>query len=269
MADNHTLKSHRLSVVLAVHNEEKNLTKCLQPIAKVADEIVIADGDSTDKTVSIAKKFGAKVISTTNKANFHINKQMAMDAAKGDLVLQLDADEVLDDQLVQFIDQLKHPESNISKQNQHFAAWWIKRKNFFLGRWLSRGGHYPDPVIRLYWAGKAKLPQKDVHEQMIVDGKVGWADGHMLHYSNPSFSDYLQKFDRYTSFKAHQLKDAGVKTTFESSLKYLIWLPSVTFFMMYFRHRGFVDGLPGFVFAAWSGLHHVVAFLKLWELNNT
>ena len=91
-----------ISVVLAVHNEEANLPRCLDSVKDFADEIVIVDGESTDKTLEIARQYKAIVISTTNKANFHINKQMAMDAAKGNLVLQLDADEAVDEELKRF-----------------------------------------------------------------------------------------------------------------------------------------------------------------------
>src|SRR5258708_7211388 len=138
-----------LSVVLATHNEEKNIVRCLESVKDLADEIIIVDGESTDKTVELAKKLGAKVISTTNKTNFHINKQMAMDAAKGDLVLQLDADEVIDKELYNFIFELKKSSDKESAIN----AWWLKRKNFFLGTFLRKGGQYPDPSIRLYRKG--------------------------------------------------------------------------------------------------------------------
>ncbi len=168
-----------LSVVLAVHNEELNLSKCLQSIAKIADEIIVVDGESTDRTVSIAKEFGAKIIVTTNKSNFHINKQIAMDAAKGDLVLQLDADEVVDDELAKYIVSI---EQNKVDVNQEISAWWIPRKNYFLGAFLTKGGQYPDMVIRLYRNGKAALPQKDVHEQMTATGPVSTVKGHIIHY---------------------------------------------------------------------------------------
>ncbi|MCA9368741.1 glycosyltransferase family 2 protein, partial [Candidatus Woesebacteria bacterium] len=157
-----------LSVVLAVHNEEKNLKMCLDSVKKIADEIIVVDGESTDNSVKIAKKYKAKVISTANKPNFHINKQMAMDAAKGDLVLQLDADEEVDEELEKYIVAIH--KNILAKQPSDFSAWWIKRKNLFLGRFLTKGGQYPDAVIRLYVRGKARLPQKDVHEQMLVDG---------------------------------------------------------------------------------------------------
>ncbi|HEX7017947.1 MAG TPA: glycosyltransferase family 2 protein [Patescibacteria group bacterium] len=252
-----------LSVVLAVHNEEKNLARCLEAVKDIADEIIVVDGESTDDTVKIAKQFKAKVIKTTNKANFHINKQMAMDAAKGDLVLQLDADEVVDDELKAFIKKLKSAVSETLASD--IKAWNIKRKNLFLGRWLAKGGQYPDPSIRLYVNGFAKLPQKDVHEVMTVDGQVGWADGHLLHYANPTFTDYLRKWNTYTSFKASQLQESKVKISFFSAVEYLFWKPLTTFFGLYIRHRGYVDGLAGFIFAMMSGLHHPMAYLKLWE----
>ncbi len=251
------------SVVLTTHNEEANLKRCLIAVKNFSDEIIVVDGESTDGTVALAKSLGAKVISTTNKANFHINKQIAMDEAKGDLILQLDADEVVDEELANFIKRLISQNTSDIKE----SAWWIRRKNYFMGQFLKKGGQYPDPVIRLYKKGKAKLPQKDVHEQMVVDGEVGWAEGHLLHYGNPSFSDYLRKFNTYTSFKAQQLSDRGVKISFLNSCNYLVFMPLSTFLSLYLRHKGFVDGVPGLVFALFSGFHHFVAYLKLWEMT--
>lgn len=275
-----------LSIVLATYNEEKNIKLALDSavIRTIADEIIVVDGCSSDKTREIAKSLGAKVIKTTNKPNFHINKQMAMDEAKGDLVLQLDADEVVDEKLGSFISELKREIENLKKvesksdtknqtnwtkewQKNNPVAWEIPRKNLFLGSWLKKGGQYPDPVIRLYINGFARLPQKDVHEQMEVDGKIGWAQGHLFHYANPTFSDYLRKFNTYTSFKAQQLSDAGLRINLFNSINYIIFKPIKTFLQLFIRHRGYVDAIPGFVFAVMSGLHHLFAYLKLWELR--
>jgi glycosyltransferase involved in cell wall biosynthesis len=253
------------SVVLATHNEEKNLAKCLRSIKDLADEIIVVDGESTDRTLEIAKSLGAQIFSTTNKKNFHINKQMAMDKAKGDLILQLDADELVDEELKKFIQRILH--SLEKKEKLEVVAWWIKRKNFFCGRWLSKGGQYPDPVIRLYLKNKAHLPAKDVHEQMQVDGKTATADGHLLHYSNPSFNDYWRKFQTYTSFKAQQLRDENLKVSIISLAKYLIFMPLKTFFMIYLRHKGFVDGWQGLVFAFFSALHHPIAYIKFMKIK--
>jgi len=259
-----------LSVVMAVHNEAEVIDRCLKSIVDLADEIIIADGESTDETVKIARKFNSKIIATTNKSNFHINKQMAMDAAQGRLVLQMDADEVVDEQLQANIQQLKNQVAQLSiDQLATFQprGWWLKRRNYFMGRFLAKGGQYPDPVIRLYLNGSANLPQKDVHEQMVVDGEVGWAEGHLLHFSTPDLSVYMRKANTYTSFTAEQLFKQGVRPSFELAVQYLIFKPVITFFSIYLRHRGYVDGIPGFGFALLSAWHHPLALLKLWELH--
>lgn len=250
-----------LSVVLAVHNEEKTLPTCLTAVARLADELIVVDGASTDDTVKIARKHGATIISTTNKSNFHINKQMGIDAAKSDLVLQLDADEEVDRELASFISGLKRVSSPLPAD-----AWYIRRKNFFLHRWLSKGGQYPDPVIRLIKNGRARLPMRHVHEQMQVDGSVATAQGHLLHYGNPDLATYLQKHNTYTSFTAQQWYDSKQPVSLRFAGAMFVGKPLLTFLSIYFRHKGFVDGIPGFVFALMSALHYPIAALKLWEL---
>jgi glycosyltransferase involved in cell wall biosynthesis len=253
-------KNRQLSVVLAVHNEEKNLAQCLDSVKDILDELIIVDGESQDKTVEIASKYGAKIISTTNKLNFHINKQLGNDRAKHELVLQLDADEALDEQLKEFIQQLKKQDSLPAQ------AWNIRRKNFFMGSWMKKGGQYPDPLIRLFVKGKARLPQKNVHEQMEVDGTIDWAEGHILHYSNPDFATYMQKFNTYTSFTATALKKESLSLSLVNTVDYFLFKPVKTFMSLYLRHKGVLDGWAGFVFALMSAVHHPVAYLKLWEL---
>lgn len=268
-----------ISVVIATHNEEKNLEKCLLAVKDIADEIVIVDGESTDNTVKIAKRFSSKVIVTTNKSNFHINKQMAMDAAKGDLIFQLDADEVVDEELHRFIKKMHNWVLEIKKalklsstEKIHDpksvnlpSAWQINRKNWFLGRFLKKGGQYPDSVTRLYLFGQAHLPQKDVHEQILTKGELAHADGNLLHYSSPTFSDYLRKWNTYTSFRAEQWLNEKLSISFSNTLKYLFFQPILTFFSIFIRHRGYLDGIPGFIFALMSGFYFSVAYLKLWE----
>ena len=189
---------------------------------------------------------------------------MAIDAAQGDLILQLDADEHVDITLKKFI-------LNTHQHQDHSVnAWWINRRNLFLKHWLKKGGQYPDAVIRLFWRNQAWLPQKDVHEQMAVKNNlVGQADGHLLHYSYPSFDLYLHKFNTYTTFKAQQLLKAKIPVNFSSFCRYVIGKPITTFCSIFFRHRGYVDGWAGFVFALGSGYHHAVAYLKLYELKKT
>lgn len=250
----------KLSVALATFNEEENLGRCLSSVRKFADETVVVDGSSTDKTVEIAKKYGAKVTVTDNPPIFHINKQKAINSCSGEWILQLDADEEVTPALEKEI-------SEIVKKGSKFSAFWIRRKNFFLGRWLKKGGQYPDPVIRFFKRGKAYLPCKSVHEQMEVKGETGWLENDLIHHVYPNFSRYLVHSNRYTSLTAQEFEDQKLELSLASLLKYFLAKPLTTFFDIYFRHKGFQDGLPGFVFAAFSGLHFPIAYIKFWELQ--
>lgn len=255
-----------LSVTLATYNESKNITRCLEAIKDIADEIIVVDGESQDNTVELAKKFKqAKVISTTNKPMFHINKQMGIDACQGQWILQLDADEVVTPALKKEISSIITKDIDSVKE----AAFWIPRKNYFLGTFLTKGGQYPDPTIRFYKNGKAHLPCKDVHEQAKVDGLVGWLKNDLEHYADTSFSLYLLRANRYTTLFANELKTKNVPISFTSFLKYYFCKPNWWFLKTFFRHRGYVDGFPGFVFSFFSALRFPIAYTKYYELVKT
>lgn len=248
-------KKIKLSVVLAVYNEEANIDRCLESVKGIADEIVVVDGQSTDKTVDIAKKYSARVIETTNKPNFHINKNLAIDTAKGDWILQLDADEVVSSELAK--------EITYNLQHTTYNGFWVNRKNWFLTRFLTKGGQYPDPTLRLYRRGFGRLPANDVHEQAIVKGPVGYLRHDLLHYRDTSIEKYMEGFNLYSTFVAGQMKNT--KVNISNTVNYLFLKPLLTFIKIYFRHRGYVDGFPGFVFALFSGLIHPVAYIKYWQ----
>jgi len=254
-------KTPLLSVALAVYNEEANLEGCLESIKELANEIVIVDGNSLDKTREIAERFGAKVITTENRANFHINKTMAIDACSGTWILQLDADERVSSMLAKEISGIIHADPKNEPD-----AYYLKRRNYFLGRWMSKGGMYPDPVIRLFQKGRAKLPGQTVHEIMEVAGSTKWLSNDLLHIADPTFSRYLLRSNRYTTLQADtwlKEKKIGIGTT--TILRYMLWEPLVRFVTIYFRHKGFQDGFPGFVFAMYSGLHIASSYVKYWE----
>jgi len=265
----------KLSVAIATYNEEANIGRCLKSVKDWVDEIVVVDGSSTDRTREIAKKLGARVYKTTNKPIFHINKQMAIDKCRGEWILQLDADEVVSEELkkeilekLKFELELKEVGSkslNESNEEAGIVAYWIPRKNFFLGRWLRKTGQYPDPVIRFFKKGKAWLPCKSAHEQMEVKGKTGWLKGHLLHYPYPSFSVYLKKSNRYTTLTAQELLEREKKPSLWGLFKAYLRAER-DFWIRYLRCKGFLDGFPGFIFSLYSGLHHITAYIKFWEL---
>lgn len=245
-----------ISIVLATYNEEKNLQECFGSIKDLANEIIVVDGGSVDQTVNIAKKYKAKVETTNNPQNFHINKQKAINLATKDWILQLDADERVTPELKEEI------LSVINNQKSRFNGYWIPRKNWFLGRFLTKGGQYPDYTLRLYKRGKGKLPQKDVHEQAIVDGQVGYLKNPLLHMADPNFSRYLVRFNRYTDFIANDLKKEKIGVTPISATNYLLVLPTYWFFWTFFRHKGFVDLWQGFLFSFFSSLRFPVSYVK-------
>lgn len=249
--------NQKISVVLAVFNEEENLKSCLDSVKDLAWEIVIVDGGSKDKTLEIAKEFNAKIIKTNNPLNFHINKNKAIDVAEGGWILQLDADEVLTEELANEI-------RKVVSSNSEINGYWIPRRNFFLGKFLKKGGQYPDYTLRLYKKGLGRLPAKDVHEQAKVSGKVAYLKHNLLHLRDRNFSNYIERFNRYTDLAATRLKDANLRINIFSFVSYILLKPIFWFLKVYFRHRGYIDGFPGFVFALFSALRFPVSYIKLW-----
>jgi len=250
-------RSQKLSVAIATFNEEKNIKDCLES-AKWADEIVVVDGQSSDKTVEIAKKYTDKVIITANKQMFHINKNLAIDNCTGDWILQLDADERL-------TEELKNEILKVINSKPAENGFWIKRKNYFLGKFLKKGGQYPDPVIRLFKKGKGRLPEISVHEQVAIEGKVGQLKNDLIHIAYPSFFSYLHRSNRYTTHDAKLMLKGEVKVARPEFIQYFLIKPFSTFFNIYIRHKGFLDGFAGFVFAAFSALHHTTTYIKYKE----
>jgi glycosyltransferase involved in cell wall biosynthesis len=182
---------------------------------------------------------------------------MAIDAARGDWILQLDADEVVSPELAQDII------SSIQDLGSNICGYWINRKNWFLNRFLTKGGQYPDPTLRLYRRGLGRLPAKDVHEQAVVKGSVGHLHSDLLHYRDTSFAKYLEGFNRYSSLLAGQMKNIPVNIF--TVFWFLFLKPAYIFLNIYVRHLGLVDGFAGFVFALFSGLIWGVAFIKYWQ----
>ncbi len=257
----------KVSVVLAVYNEEAQLGRCLDAVKNYADEIVIVDGSSTDRTVDIAHKYTDKIIITDNPPIFHINKQKALEAARNKWVLQLDADEVVTPDLWQEIFQVIEKQESKPEKDQIYG-FYLPRKNFFLTRFLKKGGQYPDYVIRLVKKDKAHFPCKSVHEQIAIENnRVGYLTHPLFHYGTTDFSRYIKRDNRYSSLTAKMWYKQGVQPSFRNFLYFFIYKPIYTFINIYLRHKGFVDGFPGFIFALFSAIHFNIAYIKLYQLS--
>ena len=249
-------KNVKLSVAIAVFNEEKNLEECLASVAAFADEIIVVDGGSSDATVSIARKFTSHIIETDNPAMFHINKQKALDACSGSWILQLDADERVTPALKNEILEV------ISSGTSDINGYFIPRRNYFWGHFMQKGGQYPDYVMRLMKRGKAHFPAKSVHEQIEVIGKPGYLTQPMEHISYRTRQEYWKKADAYTTLAAYEMKKDGVRNNVWTWFIYNIIKPKITFISLFIRHKGFMDGWYGLVFAYFSALHFPIAYKK-------
>ncbi|OGM26098.1 hypothetical protein A3D01_05035 [Candidatus Woesebacteria bacterium RIFCSPHIGHO2_02_FULL_39_13] len=300
--------SVKLSVVLATRNEEANIGQCLESVRGIADEIVVVDEESEDKTSDIAKKFGARVYSVKHEQMFHKSKQKAIDLATGEWILQLDADEkatpelskeikslinMTNEEIVEYEmhQSLKNPKYKLFKRHEklikeregkltsgsesfkarrgkdagQIVAFFVPRRNYFLGRPLIHAGVYPDGVIRLIKRKKARFPSKSVHELMEIDGEVGWLFNDLEHNDSPTFNRYLERANRYTDLTAKELEESGVPVNYWILFKHSFIIPAGRFFSLYIIHKGFLDGMRGFVWSLFSALHFPLAYFKYWQ----
>jgi glycosyltransferase involved in cell wall biosynthesis len=240
-----------LSVILITKNEANNLRRALDSV-RFADEIIINDSGSTDATLEIAQKYGCRIIQS-EFLGFGAAKQVALDQAKSDWVLSLDADEEIDPLLASAIKQ--------AVTNADYNGYNLNRKSQFLGRWMLHSGWYPDYLLRLFRRNCGRFTGDSVHERIEIDGVLGKLEGHILHYTDPDIGHYLEKLNRYTTLSADTLHEQGKRfKTLDVVLK-----PPATFVKMYILRSGFRDGIQGLLLALLSSFHVLCKYAKLWE----
>lgn len=244
----------KISVAIATFNEEKNIGDCLESVRQLADEIVIVDGTSTDRTVEIAKKYTKKIIVRENPLMFHINKQIAFDRASGDWVLYLDADERVSQSLK------KEIQKKIKKTKRD--GFWIPRKNIIFGKWIKHSLWYPDYQLRLFRRGKAYLPCKSVHEQPKLSGKAGYLKNPLIHYNYQTVSQYVKRLnDLYTENDVRIFLAKKKKLHWYDAIRF----PAQDFLSTFFARQGYKDGLHGLVLSILQAFSTFITFTKLWE----
>ena len=242
-----------LSVVIITLNEAANLSRTLEGV-KWADEIVVLDSGSIDRTREIAESFHTKFFAEPWKG-FAAQKNSALQKATGDWILSLDADEEVEPALAQEVRELlhKHPAE---------AGFSIPRKNFFLGRWMRHGGFYPDPKLRLFRRGAGAFEDRLVHEDVRVKGNTGKLRNHLLHHAYPTLESYLEHMNRYSSLGA-QMAVSRRKAGF--SLIDIVVRPQLTFFHNYFVRGGFLDGREGLLLHLYHANYVSWKYAKAWE----
>jgi glycosyltransferase involved in cell wall biosynthesis len=276
-----------LSVVIITFDEEANIARTLasvQPL--VADgkgEIIVVDSGSTDHTVEIAKSFGAKVFVEGWKG-FAAQKNSAIDKAEGEWILSLDADEEPNADLANHITNSAAndrrgpfewnvaPRFDVAYEDLRTnvgplpQAFWISRKNYFLGRWIEHGGYYPDRKLRLFARGSARFDEnRAVHEDLHTNRRTAVVEvGALIHHSYPTLSDYIEHMNRYSSLGAEMVVAKG-KVGF--SVINIVVRPLFTFIYNYFFRLGFLDGREGLLLHLYHAVYVSWKYAKAWELS--
>ena len=249
-----------LSVAIVTFNEEENLARTLASIAW-ADHILIVDSGSTDRTVEIARSFNATVLKRP-WPGFAAQKNFALSQCTGDWILSLDADEELSPELQQEI-------RGTLSSTPTVDAFYLKRRNLFLGRWIKHGGFYPDPKLRLFRNHLPAPPQfeaRPVHETIRFNGPTATLDADILHHAYPTLSSYIEHMDRYSSLGAQLLVDNGRTTanplTFVARV---VIFPFFGFKWNYIVRLGFLDGREGLLLNLYHAAYSSWKYAKAWE----
>ena len=246
----------RISICIICFNEEKNIRRCLEG-SKWADEIIVIDSMSQDKTVKIAREYTDKVYQRS-WVGYIDQKNFALSKAKSEWILSIDADEEISQGLQYEIKKV------IEKENAK-DGYTIPRRSFYQGRWIKHSGFYPDRQLRLFRCNKGYWVGKRVHERVNVEGEIGLLKNDLLHYPyKGSISGQLQAVDRFSSLLAENIYEEGRRY----HLFLLLVRPIFKFAEVYFVKLGFLDGLAGFIIAITSAYAIFVRYVKLRELQN-
>lgn len=278
-----------LSVVIITHNEEANIGRTLMSVQPLVSdgkgEIIIVDSGSTDRTVEIAELLGARVFVERWKG-YAAQKNSAIEKARGDWILSLDADESLESGLageilaathgglnsesmkgdsLEVVERVIAAEESLQRDKDvSTVGFWIPRKNFFLGRWIEHGGFWPDRKLRLFRPAAGKFEDRAVHEDVRLSGSTQRLQGALVHHSYPTLTDYLDHMNRYSSLGAEMIAANG-RVRF--SVFNMVLRPAATFIYNYFLRLGFLDGREGLLLHLYHAAYVSWKYAKAWELQ--
>jgi glycosyltransferase involved in cell wall biosynthesis len=244
----------RLSVAVITLNEAHHLRRCLESTAW-ADELVVVDAESQDKTVQVAREFTDRVI-VRPWAGFAAQKNFALDQCAGEWILSLDADE-------EAAPELRAEIMTTIAGAQPHEGYAVRRQNVFLDRWIRHGGLYPDWQVRLFRRGRGRFEDRSVHESVTVTGSLGRLSGHLVHRSYDGVSDFVERANRYSSLAAEQMIREGRRVRAGE----LVSKPLGRFLSMYLLRRGFLDGRRGLLLASLYAYYVFMRSAKVWEVT--
>jgi glycosyltransferase involved in cell wall biosynthesis len=261
----------KISATIITLNEEANIQRALESLGW-ADEIIVVDSGSTDRTVEIARRFTDRVI-VKDWPGYSAQKNFAADQASNDWIFSLDADEELSPQLVSEIATLKGPVDAGPATRPHSSVYGpanvdgyeMPRLCQYMGRWIKHSGWYPDYKLRLYNRKSGCWKGEFVHESVKVKGQVRNLQGDLLHYTVRSASEHHQRMDRYTTLAAEELQKKGKRASTFS----LLFSPVTAFIRSYIFRLGLLDGIPGLAIAYFAAHYAFLKQVKLLEMGRT
>ena len=247
-----------LSVVIITRNEENNIGRTLASVAW-ADERIVVDSGSTDRTLEIAHAQGAKVFQESWKG-YAEQKNSAIAKASTDWVLSIDADEEVSTELAASIRLV------IERAMPNVVGYFLARRNLFLGRWIRHGGFYPDRKLRLFRRGTGQFVERAVHETMRVDGPTAELTGDLIHSAYPTLTAYIDTMNRYSSLGAEVAVQKGqLSRSWLSFLVNVYYRPALNFSWNYFFRLGFLDGREGYLLHLYHNVYVSWKYAKAWE----
>jgi glycosyltransferase involved in cell wall biosynthesis len=245
-----------ISVVTIAYNEEENIAACLASV-QWADELIVVDALSTDRTAEIARTFTDKVFAVQWEG-YAAAKQFGLAQAQHPWVLWLDADERVTPELAGEIRGIA------GAGEGRYAGYEVARRAYFLGRWIRHCGWYPGYVVRLFRRDAVRFTSSSVHERVECSGEIGRLRHDLLHYTDDNLFHYFAKLNRYTSLAADDLVRSGRRF----SLAGVLVRPPFLFFKMYVLRAGFLDGMHGLILSLLSAAYVFTKYLKLWERSS-
>jgi glycosyltransferase involved in cell wall biosynthesis len=239
----------KISATIVTLNEEPHIARAIESL-RCADEVVVVDSGSTDRTREIAVRLGARVFEQPWRG-YARQKNYAAECAENDWILSIDADEAVGEELEAEILELK-------RDGPRFDGYSFPRLAQYLGRWILHGGWYPDRKVRLYHRRRAAWKGDYVHESVSIEGTEGQLNGDLLHFTCDSLSQHLRTLDRYTSLAAEEVRARKARVT----MRRLFLDPAWTFVSTYFIRRGFLDGPEGLAIAWMAALYTFLKYAK-------
>ncbi len=245
-----------IAVIVITKNEEQNIRCCLDTV-RWADEIIVVDAKSTDRTIEIAKEYTDKIY-IRPWDGYGDAKNFGLAQCSSEWVFWLDADERVTPELRAEI------AAAIASADSTTAALSMPRKANFLGHWIRHCGWYPGRVTRVFRRAEGKFTTENVHERLEIKGKVLALRQNLLHFTDPTLTVYFEKLNKYTSLAAKDLVEGKRRFTWIR----LVVNPSWVFIRMYILKLGFLDGIPGLILCVLSASHVFAKYAKLWEYSN-